>query len=340
MSRAAVAFPARGSYGPASLGSLPPAHPWVRRADQLRREAGLPPLSDLDRAPGFDPAVHLRSANASPLTFLCGLLDAERIAGDHEVVVVVASSTGWYTALAASGALEFDDAFRLVQTMALLAEEPIVDDDPGGQLIYPLTDDEWRTAPMHASSLESALAEHGAGNGHTPAVHRALELGAFSVLSGSGAGLGRVAAALTPVLIGTRRFPLRPAMQEAWHTPLRAAAAAAAAQRLDGLAWAAPNVTLIDGRGARFTPYSTDPAELAHHTIAEQPVTTYDFARSMRAALRDYAPDVILLPGPGASLGEVTAQLIVSEGYRGIRTRADLEEAQAGATPILLSMRR
>ena len=70
MSRAAVAFPARGSYGPASLGSLPPAHPWVRRADQLRREAGLPPLSDLDRAPGFDPAVHL-PAPSSPMTFLC-----------------------------------------------------------------------------------------------------------------------------------------------------------------------------------------------------------------------------------------------------------------------------
>ena len=119
MTRAAVAFPARGSYGPASLRSLPPAHPWVRRADQLRREYDLPALSDLDGAAGFDPGVHLRSANASPLTFLSGLLDAERIAGDHEVVVVVASSTGWYTALAASGALEFDDAFRLVQTMAL-----------------------------------------------------------------------------------------------------------------------------------------------------------------------------------------------------------------------------
>ena len=340
MSRAAVAFPARGSYGPASLGSLPPAHPWVRRADQLRREAGLPPLSDLDRAPGFDPAVHLRSANASPLTFLCGLLDAERIAGDHEVVVVVASSTGWYTALAASGALEFDDAFRLVQTMALVAEEPIVDDDPGGQLVYPLTDDEWRTDPIHAATLESALTEHGAGNGHAPEVHRALELGAFSVLSGSDAGLDRVAAALPPVLVGTRRFPLRPAMQEAWHTPLRAEAAAAAARSLAGLTWSAPNVTLIDGRGARFTPYSTDPAELAYQTIVEQPVSTYDFALSMRAALRDYAPDVILLPGPGASLGEVTAQLVVAEGYHGIRTRADLEAAQASATPILLSMRR
>jgi malonyl CoA-acyl carrier protein transacylase len=312
----------------------------VRRADQLRREAGLPPLSDLDRAPGFDPAIHLRSANASPLTFLCGLLDAERIAGDHEVVVVVASSTGWYTALAASGALEFDDAFRLVQTMALLAEEPIVGEDAGGQLIYPLTDEEWRTDPIHAAALESALAEHGAGNGQAVAVHRALELGAFSVLSGSDAGLDRIAAALAPVQVGTRRFPLRPAMQEAWHTPLRAAAATSAAAALGGLTWSAPNVTLIDGRGARFTPYSTDPAELAHHTIVEQPVTTYDYARSMRAALRDYAPDVILLPGPGASLGEVTAQLIVSEAYRGIRSRADLEAAQASATPILLSMRR
>ena len=72
----------------------------------------------------------------------------------------------------------------------------------------------------------------------------------------------------------------------------------------------------------------------------EQPTSTYDFARSLRVALREYAPDVILLPGPGASLGEVCAQLIVAEGYRGIRTRAELEDAQAGPTPILLSMRR
>jgi [acyl-carrier-protein] S-malonyltransferase len=336
MSRAAVAFPARGSYGPASLGSLPAAHPWVRRADQLRGEVHLSPLSELDRAAGFDPAVHLRSANASPLTFLCGLLDAERIAGDHEVVVVVASSTGWYTALAASGALEFDDAFRLVQTMALLAEEPIEGEDPGGQLVYPLTDEEWRTDPVQTATLEAALAEH--GNGST--VNRALELGAFSVLSGSGPGLDRIAAALPPLQVGSRRFPLRPAMQEAWHTPLRAGAARAAGQALAGLSWSAPNVTLIDGRGARFTPYSTDPAALAHHTLVEQPVSTYDFARGLRVALREYAPDVILLPGPGASLGEVSAQLIVAEGYRGIRTRAELEATQAGESPILLSMRR
>jgi hypothetical protein len=346
MSRAAVIFPARGSYGPASLGSLPPAHPWVRRADQLRAESGLPPLSDLDHAQGFDPAVHLRSANAAPLAFLCGLLDAERIAGDHEVVVVIASSTGWYTALAASGALEFDDAFRLVQTMALLAEEPLAGDDPGAQLVYPRTDDQWREDHVLATALAAALAEHGTapGNGSSGPdaadVHRSLELGAFTVLSGTGAGLERVAALLPPVQVGTRRFPLRPAMQEAWHTPLRAGVLRAAESLLERLAWAAPNVTLIDGRGARFTPYSTDPGELARHTVLEQPASTYDFARSLRVGLREYAPDVLLLPGPGASLGEVCAQIIVAEGYHGIRSRTDLETVQSGPSPILLSMRR
>jgi hypothetical protein len=32
--------------------------------------------------------------------------------------------------------------------------------------------------------------------------------------------------------------------------------------------------------------------------------------------------------------------VIVSDGYRGIRSRADFEAAQAGPSPILLSMRR
>ncbi|MDQ3148346.1 MAG: ACP S-malonyltransferase, partial [Chloroflexota bacterium] len=82
------------------------------------------------------------------------------------------------------------------------------------------------------------------------------------------------------------------------------------------------------------------PAELARHTINEQPISTYDFALSLRVALREYAPEVILLPGPGANLAEVCAQLIVAEGYRGNRTRAELEATQAGGTPILLSMRR
>ena len=334
MSRALVAFPGRGSYGTTSLGSLPATHAWVRRADELRELAGLPLLSLVDGADRFAPAVHLRPTNAWPLTFLCGLLDAERIADDHEVVVVTASSTGWYTALAASGALGFDDAFRLVQEMARAAEAPLPHDERAGELIYPLTDDGWNPEQDRIVALRIALDDADGG------ASLAVDLGAFAVVGGTTAGLDRVATALPPVSVGDRAFPLRMATGQAWHTPLRDASAEAAAASLEGLAWERPNVTLVDGRGVRFTPWSTDPAELAEQTLRGQAGSTYDFATGIRVALREYAPDVVLLPGPGASLGAACAQVIVADGYRGVRSRADFEAAQAGPSPILLSMRR
>lgn len=334
MSRAAVAFPGRGSYGPTSLGSLPAGHPWVRRADELRAEAGHAPLSELDAADHFDPTTHLRPSNGWPLIFVCGLLDAERIAGDHEVVVVVANSTGWYTALAASGALGFDDAFRLVQAMADAAETPLPDAAKPAELIYPLTDEAWQPVPERIDGLRDALevADGTAG--------LAIDLGGFAVLGGTAAGIDALARRLPEVTLGGRSFPLRSATADAWHTPLRSAAVAEAVDRLGPLQWDRPNVTLVDGRGVRFTPWSTDPAELGQRSLAEQGTSTYDFASGLRVALREYAPDVVLLPGPGGSLGAACAQVIVTEGYRGIRSRAEFEAAQAGPSPLLLSMRR
>ena len=334
MSRAAVAFPGRGSYTRSSLGSLPAGHEWVRRAETLRIAAGLPSLLEIDNAEAFHPALHQRPSNAWPLTFLCSLLDAERIADDHEVVVVVASSTGWYTALAASGVLGFDDAFRLVQEMALAAEEPLPDEASGAEIIFPLTNDAWETDPARSAAVDAALAADAAGAG------RALELGAFAVIGGTRAAIDRVASHLPEVTAGGRSFPLRLAGDDAWHTPLRARSAETAAERLGSLAWERPNVTLVDGRGFRFTPWSTDPEALAELTLSGQADAPYDFARGFRVALREYAPDVVMLPGPGASLGAACAQLIVAEGYRGLRSRAEFEAAQTASNPILLSMRR
>ena len=334
MGRAVVAFPGRGAYGPPSLGSLPAGHTWVRRADELRRETGLPELSGIDGADRFIPAVHLRPTHAWPLTFLTGLLDAERIADDHEVVVVVASSIGWYTALAASGVLGFDDAFRLVQRMAVAADEPLAGDAAPGELVYPLTDDAWDRDERRSTAVDAAIARAGDG------AARAIELGSFSVVGGTASGIDAVRDALPPVSVGGRTYPLRLAAGDAWHTPLRASAAAAAAADLDGLTWDRPNVTLVDGTGARFTPWSTDPEDLARRTLRQQADAPYDFARAFRVALREYAPDVVLLPGPGSTLGAPCAQIIVGEGYHGIRSRAEFESVQGGPSPILLSMRR
>jgi hypothetical protein len=334
MTRAAVAFPGRGSYGPGSRGSLRPDHPWVVRADELRTEAGLPSLSEIDAADRFLPALHLRATNAWPLTFLASLLDAERIADDHEVVVVVASSIGWYTALAAAGSLEFDDAFRLVQAMALAADEPLDDAAAAAEIVYPLIDETWERDEARSGLIDAAVAE--AGGGAT----RALELGSFSVIAGTAGAVEQVGASLPPVTMGGRSYPLRLASADAWHTPLRARAAAGAAERLGDLGWERPKVAIVDGHGQRYTPLSTDPTHLAEQSLVGHAEAPYDFARAFRVALREYAPDVILLPGPGATLGTACAQLIVAEGYRGIRSRTELEAMQAGPSPLLLSMRR
>jgi hypothetical protein len=170
--------------------------------------------------------------------------------------------------------------------------------------------------------------------------HLAIDLGAFAVIGGTSASVDAVSGQLAPVSAGPREYPLRLAAADGWHTPLRADAIADAAARLGALRWEKPNVTLIDGRGFRFTPWSTDPDDLATATLLSQGQTTYDFAAGMGVALREYAPDVILLSGPGGSLGAACAQLVVMEGYRGIRTRADLEASQSGASPLLLSLRR
>lgn len=334
MRRAVVAFPGRGAYTAASLNSLQRGHPWVRRADELRAGYELPALTELDRAARFDPPLHMRPANAAPLTFLAGMLDAERIAVDHEVVAVIGNSTGWYTALAAGGALEFEDAFRLVQEMSLLQEQPLPDDGPGGQVIYPLADADWRPDPSLAAAVEAAMR---LGNGTT---HRSVELGGWAVLAGTESGVGRLLASLPPVRVGERAFPLRLALHGPYHSPLLRHVATQARQALSGIGWQAPTVTLIDGRGARFTPWSTDPAALARYTLEEQVVNPYDFSASLRVALREYAPEVLVLPGPGNSLGGICGQLLVTEGYRGIRTRSAFQEAQAGPSPVLLAMRR
>jgi [acyl-carrier-protein] S-malonyltransferase len=332
VSRAAVAFPGRGSIGPPSVGSLDAHHPWVGHADDLRRSIGLMALSELD-ARSFDADLHLRPTNAWPLTFMSSLLDAERIAGDHEVVAVVASSTGWYTALAASGALDFDGAFRIIAELAAAAEEPLEDGARAAELVYPLTDETWQPVPERAAALAAALDEAGGE------VAMTVTLGSHAVLGGPADAVDEVAARLPPARATGREFPLRLA-GDGWHTPLRTAAVARAAERLAAVARARPNVAMVDGAGRRHSPWSADADTLIDDAIGRQPTLTYDFATSLRVALREYAPDVVLLPGPGASLGAACAQVIVGDGYRGLRSREEFEKTQSGPSPILLSVRR
>ena len=330
MKRAAIFCPGRGAYTKRARKSLPEDHPLVTRAEELRKEYGLPSLLELDQARRWESAVQLRPDNVSPLIYVMSMIDAGEAMREYDAVCVGGNSMGWYTALGVAGALSFDDGFRLVQEMALLQME-FTD---GGQVLYPLIDEQWRIDPAQVRRVDTALAS---SDGEA---FPSIALGGYAVLAGSEAGVEHLLEALPFVEMGPQFFPMRLAQHGPYHTSLLQGVAAKARRQLERLAFRAPRVTLVDGTGARFTPWSTDAAELMAYTLGKQIVSPFSFTACVRAALREYAPERIVLPGPGNTLGGTIGQILVMEGYRGIRSRDDFERAQEGDTPVVWSMRR
>ena len=76
------------------------------------------------------------------------------------------------------------------------------------------------------------------------------------------------------------------------------------------------------------------------YTLGSQITNPFDFTTTVRVALREFAPDLLCLPGPGNSLGSVAAHVSIMEGWRGIRSRDDFDRIQTGNRPIVWSMRR
>ena len=135
---------------------------------------------------------------------------------------------------------------------------------------------------------------------------------------------------------GSRTFPLQLPLHSAFHTPLLADTAARAQRDLADLAFRAPEVPLVDGRGRIFRPRIADPRELFDYTLGAQVVDTFDFDAAVLTALHHVGPDVVAVLGPGNSLGGPLARLLVNEGWSGIGSRSDLDARQQ-RDPLLLS---
>ena len=213
MSRIVILCPGRGSYAEKQLKSLDPADPRVQAAERLRAEFGLAPLLELDGAAKFDRATHLAPENVSPLIWLVSTIDAATALREHECVGVAGNSLGWYTALAVAGALSFEDGFRVVQTMSLLQKE-VCAATGGGQVLYPLVDDEWRRDPGREAATREALAS---SNGEAmPSIH----LGGLAVLAGSDAGIAHLKRVLPKAKLGSNQYPLQLEQHGPYHTRL------------------------------------------------------------------------------------------------------------------------
>lgn len=333
MKRALIVCPGRGSYERTSLGQLQDrseaARAIVARCDAYRSSVGEPTITEIDAADRYRTPLHVAGEHASLLTFACSLADMADLSQAYDVVAVTGNSMGFYTALAASGALSLDDAIRLVDTMGRYQRGNVI----GGQLLYPVAGSNWLEDPDLVASVDEAVARVRA-EGH--GAWWSIRLGGHAVLGADASGIKALIAALPTIQTGAHTFPLQLPLHSAFHTPLMAATSARATRDLDGLGWRAPTAPLIDGRGFVFRPRWADPQALAEYTLGHQVVEAYDFTLGVVTALQHVAPDVVVALGPGNPLGGPLARILVQCGWAGLRTRAQFEARQA-SDPVLLS---
>lgn len=333
MIRAVVVCPGRGTYNAPELGWLARHFPdpaLLARFDGIRTAAGQTPLAALDGAARFARDTHGRGDNAAGLIFAASLgdhhaLDPARI----EVVAITGNSMGWYTALAAGGAVRPEDGFRIANTMGTLMHAQGV----GGQTVYPWLGPDWCPDPSRRAALLALVAEIGGQAGQTLAL--SIDLGGMLVLAGTEAGLAAFEAAVERI---DDRFPMRLPHHAAFHTGLQAPVAEAGRAALSPALIGQPQRPLIDGRGAIWWPGATDPAALYAYTLGHQVTEPYDFTRAITVAAREFAPDLFVVTGPGATLGGAVAQSLVLAGWRGLADKAAFKARQTTSAPVMVSM--
>jgi len=172
---AVIIAPGRGTYNKGELGYLARHHPdmpHLAEFDAYRASLGQTKLSDLDGTDRYSAAIHTRGDNASPLIYACALADFSAIDRKRfDIIGVTGNSMGWYTALACAGAMDPMSGFKIANTMGTLMQEQLI----GGQLIYPVVDENWQEIPGHRTSIFESMMEIDARNDHTLAL--SIDLG-------------------------------------------------------------------------------------------------------------------------------------------------------------------
>lgn len=333
--KALVVCPGRGTYGKAELGYLKRFHAdrgdLFTLFDRLRSERGQPTISELDGAERFSPALHTRGDIASPLIFAASHADFLALDRDRfDVAAVTGNSMGWYTALAVAGAVGAEQGFRIIDAMGENSQAG----EPGGQVLLTVVDEDWRELPGLRERLLALAASIHARDGCR--LHVSIELGGMIVFAGDEPGLAALLAEAPPT---PAREPLRLVNHGPFHTPLMAGSSERALAQLSVDGFGSPQAPMIDGRGHIWRPFATEPRALHDYTFVAQILETYDFTRAVQVAVKEYAPDRIVLLGPGDTLGGAIAQALIAIEWLGLRSKADFQAMQA-EEPFLISMGR
>lgn len=330
---AVVVCPGRGTYNKAELGYLARLHQdktdIISVIDAQRQQQQQVAVGELDAMAKYSMAKHTAGENASSLIYACAACDFADINNEaYDIVAVTGNSMGWYIALAVAQALSQQNSATLINTMGSMMKDGVI----GGQMIYPVTDDNWLASEERAQALQHCLEKVNAqGEGR---LFVSIHLGGYCVLGGDEQGL-KMAEKLLPKIDDT--YPMRLFNHAAFHTPLLNEISAKAKKLLGADMFQAPRLPLIDGEGHIWQPHSCDPHALREYTLGAQVNQAYDFSKAIEVAIKEFAPDKIIVTGPGTTLGGAIGQCLIQYQWQGIGNKQSFIERQK-SDPYLLAM--
>jgi len=331
--RALIVCPGRGTYNKEELGYLSRRHPNEQTKwefiDEHRRLVGSPTVTELDGMERYEIKLHTLGEHASPLIYACSLADYLSLdQNEIEVVGITGNSMGWYTALSLSGVLEDREAIKLIDTMGSMMKGGIL----GGQTLYPYVDQHWKAiAGKRKEILETVAA---ISQRDENALYLSIDLGGYLVIAGNSNGLKEFEIAVPRV---EERFPMRLYNHAAFHTPMLRSVSDLAFEQLGQIEFSRPTVPLIDGQGQIWTPYSADVGALKAYTFGHQVYRPYNFSKAIEVSVKEYAPDHIIVLGPGSTLGSSVAQTLIKFTGYGLTSKQNFKDRQV-VDPVVISM--
>ena len=182
--RVVVVCPGRGSYSRDSSGYFNnhdnKASSLLSLIDNKRNKYNQLGIIELDSM-SFKSKIHMTGENASSLIYACSLNEFLSInLKEYEIVAITGNSMGWYSALALAGAITYENGYDLVNTMGSMMKDKII----GGQLIYPIANNNWIIDKRIQQKVLSEISKESA--------HISIILGGYIVIGGSNDSLKRL----------------------------------------------------------------------------------------------------------------------------------------------------
>ena len=321
--RALVICPGRGTYNATELGYLKAHHAArqgvIATVDAARTAMGQVTVSQLDAAGKYAPSVHMTGDNASALIYACAMADFAAIDREqYDIVAVTGNSMGWYLALACAGIVDLASGARLVNNMGGIMHQHGV----GGQIVWSICDDNWNVQKDKLLFINNLMIE--ASMISEVSIYISIRLGGMIVLAANEAGLKW----LMERLPKDDRFPLRLMHHAAFHSPLLNHIVPMARAENPLSDFGVGEIPAIDGRGRIWSPRAFSQEAIYDYTLGAQLTDSYDFTRAVQVAAAEFAPDTIIVLGPGTTLGAPTLQALIASGWRGLSSKADFQARQ------------